>query len=106
MQAKVTLKELITFSKDMAEKFPDKLVNLNSEHMWVTAQWARVACQDTNNAFDMSTYNDIEMLDEQGDSFVIEVSEVFSKWNQEIVRKSSCDALWRWGSIVDMLENL
>jgi hypothetical protein len=33
MQAKVTLKELITFSKDMAEKFPDKLVNLNSEHM-------------------------------------------------------------------------
>jgi hypothetical protein len=54
----------------------------------------------------MSTFNDIEMLDENGESFSIEVSEVFSKWNQEIVKKSSCEALWRWESIVDMLEEL
>jgi len=54
----------------------------------------------------MSTFNDIEMFDNHGESFVIKVSEKFSKWNQEIVQKSSWDALWRWGSIVDMLENL
>ncbi len=33
MQTEVTLKELIDFSKDMAEKFPNELVDLNSEHM-------------------------------------------------------------------------
>lgn len=32
MQTEVTLKELIAFSKDMAEKFPNELVNLSSEH--------------------------------------------------------------------------
>jgi hypothetical protein len=72
----------------------------------VTAQWARVACQGTDNAFEMSTFNDIEMLDENGESFLIAISEEFSAWNVEIAKKGSSEPLYRWGSIVEMLEKL
>ncbi len=33
MQDEVTLEELLNFSKEMAEKSPNELVDLNSEHM-------------------------------------------------------------------------
>ncbi len=54
----------------------------------------------------MSTFNTIEMLDDNGESFVIQISRKFAKWNQEIVKASSFGAEWHWSSIAKVLKTL
>ena len=107
MQDEVTLEELLEFSQDMAENFPDDSVDLNSENMWITAQWASSAYKGQDGRFDTSTFNYIEMFTGDGVSVHIDIPEEFSKWNKAVVRNSQTrNAEFSWEDIKGSIEGL
>ena len=105
MNEMVTLEELLNFCRDMAEKFPEELVDITSEHMWVTAQWASSAYSG-EGSFDMSTYSDIEMYDEHGESYIIDIPREFSAWNREAAGTCPIALEYPWESIALEIEKM
>lgn len=54
----------------------------------------------------MSTFNDIEMYDANGESFTIDLPKEFAQWNKMIVRSCPKGAELSWSDIAENIKEL
>ena len=54
----------------------------------------------------MSTFNDIEMFDENGETYTIDLPKEFAQWNRATVRANPEGAEFFWSDIAESIKEL